>query len=127
MCECEILHGWQVENYEVELRSRIRSARDLGTYATFGGVTWSSDLLPTCTKLNSRAASRAWMASFTRVRGTKFERKLSTSPSSTATTQSRYFETNAESASGTEMPTPSRTTSGAQRDNSSHTDPSSTV
>ena len=74
--------------------------------------------VPTCTKLSSRAESKAWIASFTRVRGTKFARKFSTSPSSTATTQSRYFEIRAESASGTEMPTPSHTTSGAQRDNS---------
>ncbi len=84
-------------------------------------------MFPTCTKLNSRAESKAWIASLTRVRGTKFARKFSASPSSTATTQSRYFETSAESASGTEIPTPSRTTSGDQRDNSSHTEPSSAV
>src|SRR5580693_9563683 len=101
--------------------------RFLGTYTCLGGVTWSTDLLPTRTKLNSRAESSAWIASFTRVRGTKFARKFSTSPSSTAITQSRYFDTSAESASGTEIPTPWRTASGAQRDNSSHTEPSSTV
>src|SRR5580700_3198698 len=91
------------------------SGRGFGTTGSFAGVICSIDLPLTWTKLSSRAASSAFTASFTRERATKFPKKVSSSLCSAAMTQSRYFESSAESASGTESPTPSRTASGAQR------------
>src|SRR5271166_173103 len=89
--------------------------RGLGSTASFAGVICNIDLPLTCTKLSSRAASSAFTASFTRDRATKFPKKVSRSVCSAAITQSRYFESSADSASCTDSPTPSRTASGAQR------------
>src|SRR5215469_7888340 len=95
-----------------------------GAAAAFAGVICNIDFPPTCTKLSSRAASSAFTASFTRERDTKFPKNASSSACSMAITQSRYFDTSADSASGTDNPTPSFTASGSQRYNRSHTDPS---
>src|SRR5579872_2187444 len=97
---------------------------DTGNTVTFSGVICSIDRPLTWTKLNSRAASRAFTASFTFDRATKFPKNTSSSACSTATTQSRYLDTSADSASGTDNPTPSLTASGAQRYSRSQTDPS---
>src|SRR5579872_2758057 len=91
---------------------------------TFSGVICSIDFPLTCTKLNSRAASNAFTASFTFERAMKFPKNTSSSACSTATTQPRYLDTGAERASGTDNPTPSFTASGAQRYSRSQTDPS---
>jgi len=99
--------------------------RFFGIYTCFGGVTCSSDLLPTCTKLNSRAASRAWMASFT----ASAERSWPGSSRPRPRPRNHAIEIlrdSAESASGTEIP-PLAHHIRAQRDNSSHTDPSAAV
>src|SRR5271166_3910823 len=85
------------------------------TAGSFAGVICSIDLPPTWMKLNSRAASSAFTASFTRERAAKFPKKVSSSAGSAAITQSRYFESSAESACCTDRPTPSLTASGAQR------------
>ena len=87
----------------------------LGAAGSFSGVMCSIDFPLTWVKLNSRAASSAFIASFTRERATKFPKKVSSSAGSAAITQSMYFESNAESACCTDSPTPSRTASGAQR------------
>src|SRR5208283_462889 len=100
------------------------SGRGLATTGSLAGVICSIDLPLTWTKLSSRAASSAFTASFTRERATKFPKKLSSSVSSAATTQSRYFESSAESASCTDKFTPSRTASGAQRYSTSQNEPS---
>src|SRR5258706_13329272 len=91
------------------------SGRGLATTGSFAGVICSIDRPLTCTKLSSRAASSAFTASFTRERATKFPKKVSSSVWSAATTQSRYFESNADSACCTDSPTPSLTASGDQR------------
>src|SRR5439155_15730407 len=91
------------------------AGRAAETKAAFAGVICNIDFPPTCTKLNSRAASNAFTASFTFDRATKFPKNASSSPGSTAIAQSRYFEISAVSASGTDRPTPSFTASGAQR------------
>src|SRR3954469_20736419 len=107
------------------LLANYRAALDgAGTGTTFGGVICSIDLPAMCTKLNSRAASKAFTASFTFDRAMNFPKNASSSDCSTATTQSRYFDTSAESASGTDNPTPSLTASGAQRWSRSQTEPS---
>src|ERR1035441_3454427 len=56
-----------------------RAPRGRNTNTSLTGATCSSDLLPERTKLNSRAASSALMASLTLERGTKLEKKFSTS------------------------------------------------
>ncbi len=89
--------------------------RTLGTTGALGCASWISERLPTRMKSSSRAAWRALIASFTRERGTKLPKNDSTSCWSAAMTQSRYFESSAESASPTDRPMPSRTASGAQR------------
>src|SRR5215813_4228139 len=80
---------------------------------------------PTCTNPSSRAAWSALTASRTRARPTRGEKKFSTSSCDTATTQSTYFDTSAVNASATETCMPSRTASGAQRNNTSQNTPSS--
>src|SRR5579864_4582192 len=98
--------------------------RGAGANATFSGVICSIDLPLTCTKLNSRAASSAFTVSFTFDRAMRFPKNTSRSACSIAVTQSTYFETSADSASGTDSPTPSFTASGAQRYSTSQTEPS---
>src|SRR5580765_8347258 len=87
----------------------------VGENGTRGGATCTNERPPTWTKLSSRAVSRAFTASFTRERGTKLPKNVSSSCSSAATTHSRYLESNALRASATEKLMPSRTASGAQR------------
>ena len=89
-----------------------------------GGVHSNMARLPICTKLNSRAAIRALMASRTRERAMKFEKNSSTSLCSAAITQPMYFETRAVSASAREIFMPSRTGSGDQRNRTSQNAPS---
>jgi len=48
-----------------------RGPETRGSASTFAGVIWINDRFPTRIKLNSRAASNALIASFTRERGTK--------------------------------------------------------
>ncbi len=79
----------------------------------------------TWTKLNSRAACRALIASRTRARPMKCEKNCSTSSCGAASTQSRYFETSAVSDSATETCMPSFTASGDQRNSTSQKTPSS--
>src|ERR1700693_4885916 len=101
-----------------------RALATKGTAASFSGVICSIDRPLTCTKLSSRAASRAFTASLTRERATNFPKKDSNSVCSAAITQSRYFDNSAESACCTDRFTPSRTASGDQRFSSSQYDPS---
>src|SRR5262249_49271022 len=115
-------HGLNL-NIPTHMGKRYRSP-GRGAAATFAGVICSIDFPPTCTKLNSRAASNALTASFTFERATNSPKNVSSSVGSTAITQSRYFETSAESASGTESCTPSLIASGAQRYSRSQTEPS---
>src|SRR3984885_7454079 len=98
-----------------------------GTATSFSGVICSIDRPLTCTKLSSRAASRAFTASLTRERATNFPKKASNSVCSAAITQSRYFDNSADSACCTDRFTPSRTASGDQRFSSSQYDPSGTL
>src|SRR5207237_2017686 len=79
---------------------RRSGGRTIGS--TLAGVIWTRERFPTWTKLNSRAASKALTASFTRERGTKFPKKLSISCWSAAITQSRYVEISADRASPTD-------------------------
>ena len=62
---------------------------------TRGGATCTNERLPRWTKLSPRADSRAFTASFTRERGTKLPKNVSSSCSSAATTHSRYLESSA--------------------------------
>ena len=101
------------------------NSRSAGGCGNSSDETCSITRPPTCTKLSSRAACSALMASRTRARPIKLEKNCSTSSCCAATTQSRYFETNAVSASATETCMPSLTASGDQRKSTSQNTPSS--
>src|ERR1700685_411128 len=90
----------------VIFRAGNLSAGTAATNAIFSGVTCNIDLPDTCTKLNSRAASRAFTASFIFDRGTKLLNNDSSSACSTAN------------------PIPPFPPPGAHRESKSHDDPS---
>src|SRR5271157_188246 len=79
----------------------------------------------TCTYVSSRAACSAWIPSRTRARPMIFEKNCSTSSCCAASTQSRYFETNAVSDSANETCMPCFTAWGDQRKSTSQKTPSS--